>query len=128
VQADLAGMRALVTGAAGFIGSSLALALVERGAEVHALVRPGARLDRLARAAREPALHEVDLRQGDEVERILRAARVSVIFHLAATSGHPETAPERAAMLADTVTGTANLLDAAAVVPPVRFVHVGSSL
>jgi 3-oxoacyl-[acyl-carrier protein] reductase len=46
---ELEGKRAIVTGAAGPMGSSAALALVEAGAEVALVDLPGVRLDELAR-------------------------------------------------------------------------------
>src|SRR5688572_7831513 len=52
-------MRALVSGATGFIGRRLALALRERGAEVRCLVRNRGRAEDLERAGCE--LHEGDV-------------------------------------------------------------------
>lgn len=51
-------MRALVTGATGFVGGRLAAALQGDGAEVRCLVRDEARAERLAREGHE--LHEGD--------------------------------------------------------------------
>jgi len=128
VPSDLRRRPVLVTGASGFIGSNLVLALVETGAEVHAVVRPGTTLEPLGDAVCDVAVHECDLRQQADVERAYRAARPEVVIHLAARRGHPATPEETAMLLEDTVFGTARLLAAAAAAPPARLVHVGSSL
>lgn len=125
---DLSGARVFVTGATGFIGANLTRALVERDAEVHALVRPGASLDRIAAVVDELQLHDGDLTHAEEVDRAVRAARPDVLVHLAAPGGHPRDAPARATMLRGIVSGTANLLQAAARVRLARLVHVGGSL
>jgi len=52
-------MKALVTGATGFVGGRLTAALADRGAEVSCLVRDRCRASDLARAGRE--LHEGDV-------------------------------------------------------------------
>jgi len=44
-------MRVLLTGAGGFIGAHAARALLERGAEVHAMVRESGRAARLTAVA-----------------------------------------------------------------------------
>ena len=72
-------MRAIVTGGAGFIGSHVAEALVERGDEVHVL-------DDLLAGKRENVpdgaeLHVADIRDPGDV---FDAVRPEVVFHLAA--------------------------------------------
>jgi UDP-glucuronate decarboxylase len=75
-------MRVLVTGAAGFIGSHVVAQLVEAGAEVLALVRPGSDLRRLAH--RPPhARVEGDLAEPDRFAAQVRAWRPDVCLHLA---------------------------------------------
>src|SRR3954447_27044098 len=72
-------MRAIVTGGAGFIGSHVVEALLERGDEVHALddLSKGNR----GRIAEGAELHEADIRDPDAV---FDAVRPEAVFHLAA--------------------------------------------
>jgi UDP-glucose 4-epimerase len=72
-------MRAIVTGGAGFIGSHVVDALLERGDEVHVLddLSTGTR-ERVADGAR---LHVADIRAPDEV---FDAVRPDAVLHLAA--------------------------------------------
>ncbi len=72
-------MRALVTGAGGFLGNHLARALLARGHEVRALVRPGGNRGELAGLP-------VELVEGDatRLEDLRRAVRgCPWVFHLA---------------------------------------------
>jgi len=76
-------MRVLVTGGAGFIGSTLVDRLVENGDDVTVLDHDEHRLARLA--AIQPAARRLaaDVRDSD-LGRLIRKANPEVIFHLAA--------------------------------------------
>lgn len=101
-------MRTLVTGGAGFIGSNLVDALLERGDEVHVL-------DDLSKGRRErvsdaATLHVADIRSPDEV---FDAARPEVVFHLAAQAD-VRSSVERPDHDADVnVIGTVRIVEAA---------------
>jgi UDP-glucose 4-epimerase len=119
-QSPLAGGRALVTGATGFIGSALCRRLVASGMEVHGV-------SRVARSTRDGIRWwTADLSDGDAAHRILREARPDAAFHLASyVSGArglgavPET-------LRDNLLTTVNLLTAAAEAGGTRVVLTGS--
>ncbi|HEX2476410.1 MAG TPA: NAD-dependent epimerase/dehydratase family protein, partial [Lacipirellulaceae bacterium] len=102
----------LVTGGAGFIGSHVATALVERGQRVRVL-------DNLISGHRSNLAHlrdRVEFVEGDlvnrpDVERAL--AGVEVIYHQAALASVPRSVERPLDTNAACVTGTVNLLDAA---------------
>jgi 2-alkyl-3-oxoalkanoate reductase len=99
-------MKALVTGANGFLGRHVVGALLARGIEVRAMVRPAAGLAALG----WPAVVEVfraDLRSSRELHRAFEG--VDVLLHLAAVVSGAEDA-----QFAGTVIGTERLLDAMA--------------
>ncbi len=75
-----AGDRVGVTGASGFIGSSVVRVLMARGASVVALVEPGADPSNLDGLDVEHI--DVDVRDGDGIARALRGCRA--VFHVAA--------------------------------------------
>jgi nucleoside-diphosphate-sugar epimerase len=78
-------MRALVTGAGGFLGSNLVEELLDRGWSVQALVRPSREL-RAEWRERGVERLAVDLRRPED--RLPGAlAGVDAVFHLAATTG-----------------------------------------
>ena len=75
-----AGDRVVVTGATGFVGSAVARALQARGADVVAMVEPGAD----DRNLRDLDAHRstVDIRDAEGVRAAVKGARF--VFHLAA--------------------------------------------
>jgi UDP-glucose 4-epimerase len=102
-------VRAIVTGGAGFIGSHVVEALLDRGDEVHVL-------DNLATGHREfvasgATFHEGDIRQ--DTDPVFHEARPELCFHLAAQADVP-TSLERPDYDADVnVLGTLRVLEAA---------------
>ncbi len=101
------GDRVLVTGGAGFVGSSVVRALVARDCAVVALVEPAgdtANLDGL-----DVEVVHGDLRDGDAVGRAVAGCRT--VFHVAAL--YRFWAPDPSAFYDVNVTGTRHVLDAA---------------
>src|SRR4051812_33006357 len=116
----------LVTGGAGFIGSHIATALVERGDRVRVL-------DNLCTGKRENISHlagkiefiEGDLVNGRDVERAVQG--VDVVFHEAALASVPRSVVAPLDTNSACVTGTVTLLDAARRSGVRRLVYGGSS-
>lgn len=76
-------MRALVTGAAGFIGSAVTRELLARGHDVCALVEPGAHTGRLEDVRSKLTFYEADLHDAPAVEAACAAAAADTCVHLA---------------------------------------------
>jgi len=126
------GCPVLVTGGAGFIGSHLVDALVERGARVTVLdnLATGCR-DNLARplAAGAITLIEGDLRSREDCHRALVATGepAVVVFHQAALGSVPRSFEDPATTLAVNATGTAEVFTAARDAGVRRVVFASSS-
>ncbi len=118
-------MRALVTGAGGFVGANLVRHLLDRGDEPVAMVRPGAIPWRLEDVAGELQIEFTDLRRTDAVTRCLERARPEVIFHLAAHGAY-SWQTDLDTMLAVNVRATEALLEGARGLEA-RLIHAGSS-
>ncbi len=125
---DLQGRKALVTGAAGFIGANLTRELIRYGAEVHALVRSSTRRWRINDLVPQITLHVADLADREALRRVVSYIQPECLFHLAASGGHPLAPAEREEHIKSAVLGTLSLLDALDSLDIIRFVHVGGSL
>ena len=100
------GDRVVITGASGFIGSAVARAVQAKGAQVIALVEPGADVSNLRGLDAERA--EVDIRDRAAVRSAVEGARY--VFHLAAIYRFWSPDPERFHEV--NVGGTLNVMEA----------------
>jgi dihydroflavonol-4-reductase len=113
-------MTVLVTGGAGFIGSRLVRLLVDRGASVRVLERPGAFVEHLPLDRIE--LLRGDIRDGQAVREAVRGA--DEVYHLAA---NPHLwALHRGEFNHVNYYGTINVLDSALAAGARRIVHTST--
>lgn len=118
--------RALLTGAAGFIGAALARRLIARGDAVTLLSGPGSDPWRLEQLRDVAEVSEVDLRDADAVARAVHAARPELVFHLAAHGAYSwqRSLPR---MVETNVAGFAHVAEAALAAGARAIVSAGSS-
>jgi dihydroflavonol-4-reductase len=113
-------MKALVTGGTGFVGANVVRALLRRGAEVRALVRPRSdtrNLDRL-----DVELVAGDLRDRGSLEAALEGC--DTVYHVAAM--YALWTSDTRQIYDSNVTGTVNLLEAAGTGGVRRIVYTSS--
>jgi UDP-glucose 4-epimerase len=111
-------MKALVTGANGFLGRHVVSALLARGLEVRAMVRPAARLEELGWPS-SVEVFRADLRTSRDLANAFEG--IDVLIHLAAVVSGGEDA-----QFVGTVAGTERLLDAMATTACRRLVLCSS--
>lgn len=116
--------KVVVTGGAGFIGSNLVDALLEKGYEVHVIddYAGGKREDRINPKA---TYHELDIRDYDKVAPIIKGAKY--VFHEAALPRVQFSIENPELTFAVNVNGTVSALRAAHEGGVSRFVYAASS-
>jgi UDP-glucose 4-epimerase len=121
-------MRALVTGGAGFIGSNIVDALLERGDEVTAIddISTGKRANLDQAIQNGATLVELDIRDPEAVNAAVEQARPETIFHLAAQIDVRKSVADPANDSRINVEGTVNVLKAAQAHGVQRFVNTST--
>jgi UDP-glucose 4-epimerase len=122
------GVRALVTGGAGFIGSNLVDALLARGDEVDVVdsLITGRRSNLDGALAAGARLHELDIRDAASLESTLAEVRPDVVFHLAAQIDVRKSVEDPAFDANVNVVGTINVLEAARKAGVARVVNTST--
>jgi UDP-glucose 4-epimerase len=125
-------MRTLVTGGAGFIGSHLVDALLERQDEVAVLddLSTGRRVNLDGAVAAGAELIEADVTDAAAVSGLIEARRPEVIYHLAAQIDVRVSVSDPVLDMRVNVGGTINLLEAArrAAVGRIVFASTGGAI
>jgi UDP-glucose 4-epimerase len=124
----LEGRSVLVTGGAGFVGSHLVEALVDRGARVTVVddLSTGSEAN-LEAVAGQVDLEELDLAQND-LRPLLAQKRVEAVVHVAGNAYVPPSVEDPRDDFTRNVIGTFNLLEAVREAAPAsRLVHTSSA-
>lgn len=121
--------RILISGGTGFIGASLVRRMVQRGDEVHVIVRASAdesssSLWRIAEVMGEVRVHVANLLDAEATRKVVAAARPEIVLHFAAHAALPQEIDEMEIFL-NTVQPLVNL--ASASVGCELFINAGSS-
>jgi len=128
------GKVALITGITGQDGSYLAELLLERGYEVHGVVRraaimkPSVRMERIHHLRGKLSLHAGSVENYGSMFRVIELLKPDECYHLAAQSFVADSFEDAHTTLNINITGTLNMLTAIKTVKPeCRFYFAGSS-
>jgi len=118
-------MTAIVTGGAGFIGSNLVDALIERGEDVVVVddLSTGRRANLDGALAQGATLHELDVCDAPALRELFEQVRPERVFHLAAQIDVRRSVSDPAADARVNVEGTINVLAAAQAAGARRVVY-----
>jgi UDP-glucuronate 4-epimerase len=128
-------VKILVTGGAGFIGSSLCEVLLARGDEVIAIdnfndyYSPARKRANVAPMQPNPrfTLYEADFREAETVRQIVEHHRPEAIAHLGAMGSVRYSVKEPVLYVETNITGTVNMLAAAQAASVPHFVFASTS-
>ncbi len=126
----MSGRTALITGITGQDGSYLAELLLEKGYQVHGVVRRSSHegASRIAHLAGRITLHQADLLDQSSLVNALQAARPQEVYNLAAQSFVPTSWRQPSLTGEFTALGVTRMLDALRQVDPaIRFYQASSS-
>jgi len=119
-------LKALITGATGFIGSNLLRALVSNNFETHVTIRKDSNIWRISEVIDQVEVHYCDLTDQERVKQMILETRPQLIFHLAAHGATPHQ-KEKAKIMNANFMGTINLIDACVEAGFECFINTGSS-
>jgi GDPmannose 4,6-dehydratase len=125
-----AGPRALITGITGQDGSYLAELLLDKGYEVHGMVRRASteNFERIAHLGERIQLHQADLLDQVSLVNLLGEVRPREVYNLAAQSFVPTSWQQPSLTGEFTALGVTRMLDAVRLVDPeIRFYQASSS-
>ncbi len=117
----------LITGATGFIGSNLARRLVQAGCNVHILTREKSNKWRIRDILSLVREYSCDLRDSNQVVRLVTNIRPNIIYHLATYGGYPSFQQDLSTMIETNIKGTINLVTALSKADYEVFVNTGTS-
>lgn len=118
--------KCVVTGGAGFIGSTLVRKLLEGGAEVSVIDNLSTGHERNLEEVRERVnFHRIDIRDGAAIGPVIRGA--DVVYHLAALASVPRSIADPEPSHDSNINGTFRVLRAAAEGKVRRLVYAASS-
>jgi nucleoside-diphosphate-sugar epimerase len=123
----IAGRRAVVTGATGFVGSRLCRALVGAGWELHVVAQQGTSLDALGDAARAVASTHVHDGTTESLVAWFGGVRPDVTFHLASLFVAEHAVAQVTPLVESNVLFGAQLAEAMARCGSSRLVNTGTS-
>ena len=116
--------RALITGVTGQDGSYLAELLLEKGYEVHGMVRRSSTetFERIAHLRERIQLHQADLLDQSSLVNVIRDVRPKELYNLAAQSFVPTSWLQPSLTGEFTAIGVTRMLDAVRLIDPeIRF-------
>jgi len=106
-------MKVLITGIAGQTGSHLADYLLEQpNIEVHGVVRYRTDMTNIHHIIDKLQLHDCELRDAHNVNRMIKKARPDIVFHLAATSFVRASWDQPADIMNNNINSQINLFEA----------------
>jgi len=121
-------VKNLITGIHGFAGSHLADWLLKQNEEVVGLARPGSDSSNIKHIEKQVQVFPVDIRDRQELKKVLADVRPERVYHLAALSFLPDAEKAEAVVFDTNFTGTLNLLQAVKELQlNCRFLFAGSS-